>query len=439
MLNVNLCIISELKNFAHMVTCNGELLNKFKLQDGAFTRNRKLPFEKLILLIIGLCKRTLSVELEDFYKEIGDNVPCSASAFTQQRSKLNPTFFYWWNIVLWSSFYHYSKNIKRWKGYRIIAADGSNVSLVNTPALEKYFGGQSNQQGCFVQAKTFYYYDVLNELVLYPNIKPYRFGEMKMAQEGISHLSDDMLAIYDRHFASFTMVALHVFQEKEIKFVIRANEKRLIIKNFILSGASSCIADMTSTPRAIRELKLNGFVINKESVIKVRLIRVELENTVEVLITNLWEEDGHPDNEFKELYFQRWGVETNISFQKNIQKMESFSGLTVESVIQDFYATIFVANLHMVLIKNAQKQMIQKMKHRKHPMKINNNKSYGRLKRNLLSLFIKNNPTTILLELTAYFKVNLLPIRKGRFYPRVRKNKQSNSKHKMFTNYKPSF
>jgi hypothetical protein len=139
MLNVNLCIISELKNFAHMVASNGELLSRFKLHDGAFTRNRKLPFEKLILLIITLCKKTLSVEIEAFYKEISNDTPCSTSAFTQQRSKLNPMFFYWWNIVLCRSFYHYSKSIKRWKGYRIIAADGSNVSLVNTPGSARMF------------------------------------------------------------------------------------------------------------------------------------------------------------------------------------------------------------------------------------------------------------------------------------------------------------
>jgi hypothetical protein len=262
---------------------------------------------------------------------------------------------------------------------------------------------------------------------------------MKMAQQGIAHLTDDMLTIYDRYFSSFTMVALHVFQERERKFVIRANEKRLIIKNFILSGKSSCIVDMTATKTAVRELNANGITITKDAVIKVRLIRVELENSIEVLITNLWEEDGHHDAEFKELYFKRWGVETNISFQKNIQKMESFTGLTVESVIQDFYATIFVTNLHMLLIKDAQKNIKRKTKHRKHAMKINNNKSYGRLKKSLLSLFIKNNPSTILAELTTYFTVNLLPIRLGRSYPRVRKNKQSNSKHKMFTNYKPSF
>ena len=50
----------------------------------------------------------------------------------------------------------------------------------------------------------------------------------------------------------------------------------------------------------------------------------------------------------------RWGIETNISPQKNIMQLESFSGLTVKAVEQDFYATVFTANLHAGLIKDAQ-------------------------------------------------------------------------------------
>ena len=73
-----------------------------------------------------------------------------------------------------------------------------------------------------------------------------------------------------------------------------------------------------------------------------------------MLITNLWEEDAHPVAEFKDLCFMRWGVETNISVQQNILQLESFSGLTVHVVLQDFYATVMMTNLHSILIKDAQ-------------------------------------------------------------------------------------
>jgi len=304
MFDVNVKIIAELRNFITIVAGDRKILKKFCSSDKNFTRTRKLPFEKLALLITRLCKKTLSVELEKFFEEMDSSMICSVSAFTQQRIKLEPVFFYFWNMVLWKSYYlYYGDNVKRWRGYRIIAADGSCISLINNPALSKYFGGQTNQQTSFVQAKTFYYYDVLNELVLLPQIRPYRYGEMNMACDAIDNIAEDMVMIYDRNFSNYKMIALHLWQEKERKFVIRAKENQNIIKAFIKSGEPSCIVYMPATVSAIAGLRKNGFILTRDTLLKVRLVRVELVKSTEVLITNLWEEEGHPTDEFKDLYF----------------------------------------------------------------------------------------------------------------------------------------
>lgn len=440
MFDVNVKIITELKNFITIVAGNREILEKFSISDRNFIRTRKLPFARLVLLITKLCKKTLSIELEKFFEEMGCPMNCSISAFTQQRLKLKPVFFYWWNMVLWGSYYlHYGNAVRRWKGYRIVAADGSSISLVNNPALSLHFGGQSNQQTNFVLAKTFYHYDVLNELILVPQIKPYRYGELNMAYDAVDKIEEDMLTLYDRNFSNYKMVALHLWQEKERKFVIRAKETQNMIKEFIESGEASFIVYMQPTASAIAGLEKSGFIITKDSLLKVRLVRVELPGSIEVLITNLWEEDGHPAAEFKDLYFMRWGVETNISVQKNILQLESFSGLTVQAVLQDFYATVMMANLHSVLIKDAQQTIEDTLKHRKYPMKINKNKSFGKLKVNLVSLFVNNDVEAILQKLHAHFVKDVIPIRKGRSFKRIRKNVQSKSKHKTFTNFKPSY
>jgi hypothetical protein len=247
-IKIGIKIISELKSFVSFVVQSDDLLDRFRKTDKDFTRNRKLPFERLVLLIAKLCKKTLSIELERFFEELGEPEACSVSAFTQQRIKLKASFFDWWNRVLWSSYYHYSgTEVKRCKGFRVIAADGSNVSLINTPVLNKYFGGQSNQISSFVQAKTFYYYDVLNELVLFPRIMPYRYGEIPMAYDGIEQLEKDMLVIYDRNFCSYKMFALHLWAEQEIKFIIRGKEQQNVIKEFIAGGESSAIVYLAPT------------------------------------------------------------------------------------------------------------------------------------------------------------------------------------------------
>jgi Transposase DDE domain len=440
MFEANVKIISELKGFITIVMRDKTLLQNFSVSEKDFTRNRKLPFASLVLLITRLCKKTLSIELEKFFEDIGCTLNCSVSAFTQQRLKLQPVFFYYWNMILCSSYYfYYGGAVKRWNGYRIIAVDGSNISLINNTALSKYFGGQSNQNGSFVQAKTLYHYDVLNELIVLPQIKPYRYGELNMAYDAIDKTEEDMLLIYDRNFSNYKMVALHLWQEKERKFVIRAKENINLIKVFIESNESSSIVTMESTPSSIEGLKKSGFMTDKNTGLTVRLVRVELDKSVEVLITNLWEKDGYATELFKNLYFMRWGIETNISVQKNIVQLESFSGLTIQAVLQDFYATVMMTNLHSILIKDAQQTVEQTYKKRKYPVKVNKNKSFGKLKMNLVYLFVNNDVEAILQKLHDHFIKEVIPIRKGRSFERVRKNVSYKSKYKTYPNFKPSY
>ena len=133
----------------------------------------------------------------------------------------------------------------------------------------------------------------------------------------------------------------------------------------------------------------------------------------------------------------RWGIETNIALQKNVLQLEAFSGLTVCSVMQDFYATVVMTNLHSIVIKDAQATVDSNLKHRKYPMKINKNKSFGKLKVHLVNLFLNNDVGAILEKLYQHFIREVIPIRKGRSYPRIRK--QASPKYKTFTNFKPSY
>jgi Transposase DDE domain len=443
MLKANLKIIFALKEFLFTVADNKEYKSFFRNKETDFTRKRKLSFEKLALLIVRLCKKTLSVEIEKFFEEMQTGISCSVAAFSLQRMKLNPSFFYSWNMVLWMNFYTaYGSKVKRWRGFRVIGCDGSTISLVNRPELQQYFGGQSNQSCSFVVAKTFYCYDVLNKMILFPQIAPYRYGELRMAYDILerSSIEEDMLLIFDRNFSNYKMAALLQWKEKEIKYVIRVKDSLNFFKKFIGSKKSSAVIEIFPSPSSIDGLKECGYIVQKNTPLKVRLVRVKLSSgKIEVLMTNLWQEEGYADGEFKTLYAMRWRVESNISFQKNILQLESLSGLTPISVMQDFYATVVVTNLHFLLIKQAQETIEDTMADKKYPLQVNNNKAFGKIKENLIPLFISKKPSEILKTLHSYFIRTPLPIRKDRSYPRIRKNPMSKSKHKTFTNYKPAY
>jgi len=221
--------------------------------------------------------------------------------------------------------------------------------------------------------------------------------------------------------------------------VIRAKEKLPMIASFIASGKASAIVQLLPGTAAIEGLRDSGYIVSKTTALTVRLVRVKLSDSIEVLATNLWEHEGYSSDEFKDIYFMRWGIETNISFQKNILQMEAFSGVKVNTVLQDFYATMFVNNLHSILIKEAQQTVDHNRTANKYPLKINNNKSFGMLRKQLVLLFYKDDPQVILQYLYNHFIRDPLPVRKGRSFERNRKNPQNRSKHRMFTNFKPSY
>lgn len=90
MRRLNVQIISALTKFLEEAVDNKSAYCK-RPQD--FTRKRGLTFTLVALLILNMLKRSLAVELEDFFDRIGqgDKV-VSKSAFSMARQKLRSVF-----------------------------------------------------------------------------------------------------------------------------------------------------------------------------------------------------------------------------------------------------------------------------------------------------------------------------------------------------------
>jgi len=111
---------------------------------------------------------------------------------------------------------------------------------------------------------------------------------------------------------------------------------------------------------------------------------------IEVLATSLLDSKQYGNEVFKELYFQRWKIETYYDELKNKLKMEEFSGYSNQSILQDFYSTLFVSNIQ-TLIENEINEEVEKdikIKSAKYQYKINTSLSYGFMKDRILELFL---------------------------------------------------
>lgn len=399
--------------------------------------------ERVALMVINFLKRSLNVEIKEFFeKALGEEkICCTKGAFCLQRLKLHPSFFFLWNQILTDSFYeHYAQDIKRWKGFRVFGTDGSMAYLLDRVSLRDYFGVQDNQYGDRVMARIVQVEDVLNRITVYGNIVPLHLSEQSVAYSLADRYPADSLLLFDRNFASYTLMYLLMSQEISRHFVIRCKTRGAFreVASFMRSPKSSKVVTMKPSALSIKTLHDRGYRVNTNTAIKVRMVKFKLPNAeTEVLLTNLLDDKEYSVEDLKHIYGLRWRIETQYHKQKNQMMLEEFSGHSVCSVQQDYFANVFVSNLHELIEKQSEVHLSLLEEKRKYAYRINQSASLAAMKHQVVRLLLdKKRILMILLQLQRTFEMYLEPEREGRISPRIRKYKRRNGRCQTFTNYK---
>ena len=189
MVEANVKIIEELKMFLEIVIKDPTFRKLVTQTESDFTRDRKLTMERIVGLLINLPKRSLSIELQGFFYSLKKDLePSTKGAFSLQRTKLQPLFFQVWNKWLVDCFYHfYGTKVKRWRGFRIQAVDGSTAYLMNVQEVIEHFGTQDNQHGCIPMARVMQLHDVLNDITVWGNISSIKESEQAVMSNQVSN------------------------------------------------------------------------------------------------------------------------------------------------------------------------------------------------------------------------------------------------------------
>ena len=104
-----------------------------KKWDKDFSRKRKLTFSTTVYLLLSMNGNTLNKEILDYFDY--DTQTASNSAFIQQRNKIPVS-------ALEFLFKEFNKEIqvkKLYKGYRLIAVDGSDMAYASNPKETDYY------------------------------------------------------------------------------------------------------------------------------------------------------------------------------------------------------------------------------------------------------------------------------------------------------------
>ena len=127
-------------NKIKIVIFSNELKSEYKVSKEDFTRKRKQDFPLLILFMMNFLKKSLSLEIENFTSLFkSSTTKFSKSAFVQARKKIKPQVFEKLSQLLVNEFYTDNElAVKLWKGYRLLAVDGSRVTLPITKELKNH-------------------------------------------------------------------------------------------------------------------------------------------------------------------------------------------------------------------------------------------------------------------------------------------------------------
>jgi hypothetical protein len=394
---------------------------EFRVSEKDFTRDRKQSFSTVLLLMINLLRKSLAIEIDNFvnfiYRGTFSQKTFTQSAFVQARKKIKPAVFKKLSQTIIDEFYtDNDEAIKLWQGFRLLAVDGSRITLPNTGELEAIYGPTKNQTKTkIVQARCSVLYDLENNYVIDAALAPLAKGERALAIPHLQYCQSDDLLIYDRGYPSYAFINEHINSGLNYLMRIKTTFSQTVI-DFQKSKKKSQIVSLFPG----KNTKLSNKSYDKNTPIKVRLIRVELSSgQVEILVTSLLESKAYPNKIFKALYAKRWAVETFYDEIKGKMKLEYFSGYSPESILQDFHATIFVSNIQTLIVGELEDEIALETQGRKYKYKVNKNLSYGFLKNRILDLFLTEKSITVVVsEIKKLFKKHLVPIRPNRTFDR---------------------
>jgi predicted mannosyl-3-phosphoglycerate phosphatase (HAD superfamily) len=335
-----------------------DLMEKARERSQDFIRSRKVGFISLLILIMSLLRKTVQLELDEFIgNELSEkNETYTKQSFSEARQKIKPEVFLILNHELLEMYYSHEYN--NYKGYRLLAIDGSKIQLPNNQKTREQYGAIKNNLEEFeiAQALTSTLYDLENGIIISSLLAHCESSERKLAMQHIKELLGlgqeiSNLILFDRGYPSHELISF--LEKSKQKYMMRV--KSNFFKEVIESKTKDEIVTIIVTPTRKKHMKQQGFEVQSGDSITVRVVKFDLPSgEEEILITNVFDDEINFD-ECKSLYFKRWGVETKYDVLKNKMQIENFSGDSIKVIQQDFFATILLANIASLIEEDTAK------------------------------------------------------------------------------------
>ena len=395
-----------------------------------FTRERKLPFNDVIMIILSMAGAPLQEELHHYFNYKTDTA--TSSALVQARDKVLPAAF----EELFHSFNKAFPCNETYRGYRLIAVDGSDLNIPYDPEdLDTYHSNGPNAKGnnqLHINAA----YDILNNRYVNIVIQGAAHKHEQKAMWTMAERFPVKKTIYiaDRYYPTWNNME-HIIRSGKY-FLIRTKDihsKSSILRKFnlpdsefdrnvkvTLTTLQTC--EVRSKPEKYRFLSSSSTFDffdddNPFYEVNYRVVRFKLEDggeEYESIITNLPEEEFSAE-EIKALYHLRWKEEISFCTLKYTTNLSAVHARKRSSILQEIWARAILYNFSFIIIRELAKRK-EKKKHarRKYEYVINTTRAIHLIR----DVLIKRKGGSSPPDLEALISKETLPLRPGRRDPR---------------------
>lgn len=418
--------------------------NKYKKvgvpSENKFIRKRKMSFTDIILFILNNKGKTLTIELNDYMRKYGKET-ITKQAFSKQRQNINPEIFNVLNNEYIKMIYA-QREIYRYKGYIVLAVDGSMIEMPNSLELKEYYGLQLGQKGSVgrVRGRCLGVYDCLNKIMALTRIDPYNVSEKRQIEEEIENIlkiyeKEKIILICDRYY--FGLSFINILDKKGIKYIIRMQNKHYKKEKIEMKSNDEevCLRVRTNSVFNAESIEEKE-ELKKIKYVKTRIIKTKIPSGEEEhLVTNLSKEELS-EKEAKELYFGRWEIEKSFDIIKNKIKIENFTSHKVIGVEQDFYSQMLLYNMLEDVRIDTGEIVKGQEEGLKYDYKVNMNVMVGTLRERFMEIILSNKEELQKKadEFNEEIKKYLVPIKPGRSYPRKRMHSMNKYRHNLREN-----
>lgn len=295
---------------------------------------------------------TLRVTMSNLPKKI-----VSAQAWWKARKRVPVGFFRNIFEVVVGRFWRRFDSALRWKGLRLLAADGSCVNLPESPALRKAFGGPGNRKGVKspVQGRIVAIVSVFTGACLDFVFGPYASAEMHMLKGILGAVGPEDLLLLDRGYYGYGLIWSVVLRGAQV--LLRAqrpqgkrNPRRL---KRLGRGDWLCEFQVTSAARH----KWPG----TPRTIILRMIRSHKRGFRPLyLLTTITDPEFASTAELVSLYWQRWRIETIYRELKHVLDIQNIRSQTEEGIYKEVVVQMLTYNLIRFLMQEAAQRYCDK-------------------------------------------------------------------------------